>query len=214
MKQIYPDLWQTNLEMRFGTLISHAYLLERPEGNALFYTIDNQEELTEIAKAGGAVYQYLSHCHEVDASQAALRKALNCKLCCHALVAPYFGDSFAADIYFSNPDRETHSGNIEVIHTPGHTNNNVCYSYRSPTGKTYLFTGDVIYLDHGEWKTLIAESDGGNREEMVASLNLLRTLDVDVVICSVALGAMEVVEVTNPEWHTFIDHTLDGLSMS
>ncbi len=125
MKQIYKDLWQTELEIRFGTLRTHAYILVRKKNSVLFYTTNNQEELRIIAEKGGAAYQYLSHCHEVDQSLVTVKNALNSKLCCDALVQPYFDSSTSADVYFSNPEREYHSDNIEVIHTPGHTNNNV-----------------------------------------------------------------------------------------
>ena len=37
MKQLYPDLWQTAEQTELSTLTVHAYLLERPGGNALFY---------------------------------------------------------------------------------------------------------------------------------------------------------------------------------
>lgn len=31
MKEIYPDLWQTRLEIPFGAVHAHAYFLQRPE---------------------------------------------------------------------------------------------------------------------------------------------------------------------------------------
>ena len=37
MRRLYPDLWQTAQQKQFSTLNVHGYLLERPEGNALFY---------------------------------------------------------------------------------------------------------------------------------------------------------------------------------
>lgn len=212
MKQLYPDLWQTIVEMRFGTLISHAYLLQRDNGNVLFYTTNDQNEVQTIADDGGAAFHCLSHCHEVDASQAMIKATLGSKLCCHKLVEPYFNGSVSPDVLFSSPDIETLSGDIEVIHTPGHTNNSVCYRYRSPHGKTYLFVGDVLYLDNCKWNTLIVASDGGDKTEMIESLKLLRTLDVDVIICSVALGEMEIREVSRAEWHAIIDGAMADLT--
>jgi len=212
MRQLYQDLWQTDLEMRFSTLITNAYLLERQEGNVLFYTTNNQDELAAIAEKGGIANQYVSHCHEVDASQALIKSTLGCQLCGHALVDPYFHGSVSLDVKFAKPDMEVHSENIEVIHTPGHTNNSVCYFYRSPHGRNYLFPGDVIYLDGGEWKTLIVERDGGSLSDMVNSLRLLRSLEVDVIICSVAMGTMEIVEVADIDWFSIIDGALASLT--
>jgi hypothetical protein len=72
--------------------------------------------------------------------------------------------------------------------------------------------GDVIYLDRGEWKTLIVSGDGGDKAEMIKSLKLLRTLEVDVVICSVAIGQMDIFEVNQSEWHSIIDGALADLT--
>lgn len=52
MKQLYPDLWQTASEMRFGILQAHAYLLRHGESNVLFYQIENPEEFDAIEKLG------------------------------------------------------------------------------------------------------------------------------------------------------------------
>ena len=64
-------------------------------------------------------------------------------MCCHARVELSLAEATGADVYFSTPPHEVHAGDIEVIHTPGHTDNNVCYRYASPHGRTYLFTGPV-----------------------------------------------------------------------
>lgn len=209
MKQVYEDLWETDMETRFGVLQSHAYFLNRKDhGNVLFYTINNKEELNEIAKKGGIDYQYMSHSHEVDGSLAIVKEELNPKLCCDALVKPYFKDSISADIYFSEQEDEVHSDNIKVIHTKGHTNNNICYLYESPYGKNYLFVGDTIYLDNGKWNLLVFPEDGGNKEDLIKSLNRIRLLDVDVVIPSVSVGEFKIVETTNAEWLTIIDDVL------
>ena len=106
---------------------------------------------------------------------------------------------------FDSPPREFLGGDIEVIHTPGHTNNSVCYRYRSPHGKTYLFTGDTIYLDNGEWKTIVVADDGGDEAELASSLLSLKDLQVDVVICSVSIGEMRIVEVTPDAWWNIIN---------
>ena len=212
MKQVYEDLWETDMEVKFGTLQSHAYFLERKEGgNILFYTINNREELREITKKGGIDYQCMSHSHEVDDSLLVVKEELKPKLCCDALVKPYFNDSVSADIYFSKQDDEIHSNNIQVRHTKGHTNNSVCYLYKSPHGKNYLFVGDTIYLDHGKWNAFVFPRDGGNRDDLIKSLNHMRSLDVDVIIPSVSVGEFKIVETTNSEWVSIIDDVLNKI---
>ena len=211
MKQIYPDLWQTDLEMKFSSLKAHAYLLERPEGNVLIYTTRNGAELTRMKEHGPVLFHYLSHSHEVDDSLTLVRETLGAKLCCHTNVQPYLDDNLSADVIFSSPDGDVHSQTIEVISTPGHTNNNLCYAYRSPHGKTYLFTGDTIYLDRGKWKTIVFERDGGSTSDLIDSLKRLRSLPVDVILCSVAVGDYDVIEVTTDGWHAIMDSLISEL---
>ena len=205
MKRLYPDLWQTAGQKQFGVLTVHAYLLERPGGNVLFYNPRSTGDFDEIAALGGISHHCLSHCHEVDESLAEVAGRFGSKLCCHTRVAPYLPKAVSADLLFDSPPREFLDGDVEVIHTPGHTDNSVCYRYRSPHGKTYLFTGDAIYLDGGEWKTIVVADDGGDEAELARSLRALRDLEVDVVICSVSIGEMRIVEVTPPEWRSIID---------
>lgn len=209
MKRLYPDLWQTAGQKQFGVLTVHAYLLVRPAGNVLFYNPRSAADFDEIAGLGGVAHHCLSHCHEVDESLAEVAGRFGSKLCCHVLVEPYFLEAVSADVLFDSPPRE-YLGGVEVIHTPGHTNNSVCYRYRSPGGKTYLFTGDAIYLDQGEWKTIVVADDGGDAAELARSLRALRELEVDVVICSVSIDEMRIVEVTPDAWRSIIDGLVEG----
>ena len=208
MKQMYPDLWQTTLEKRFGTLDSHAYFLRHAEGNALIYHSETRADYEAIGKLGGARHQYLSHSHEIMPSLQDSRAALGAKLCGHRNMSPRFGGAEGLDVAFDTDDKVTHAGGLEVIFTPGHTDNNVCYRYESPHGKTYLFTGDAIYQDHGAWNWLIFERDGGRRDEMKATLLRMRDLDVDVLICSVSVGPVRIQEVDRPGWQAIVDGLL------
>ncbi|MYN65009.1 MAG: metallohydrolase [Acidobacteria bacterium] len=214
MRRLYPDLWQTAQQKQFSTLTVHAYLLDRPVGNALFYNPRSSGDFAAVADLGGITHHYLSHCHEVGDGLPGVAERFDSKLCCHAGMEPYLANTMPADVYFDSPDRELHAGGVEVIHTPGHTDNSVCYRYRSPHGRTYLFPGDTLYLDHGEWATLVVSQDGGNRRDLARSLALLRTLDVDVIICSVSIGDMKIVEVTRPEWWRIIDDLMRRLAIS
>jgi len=214
MRRLYPDLWQTAQQKQFSMLTVHAYLLDRPVGNALFYNPRSSGDFAAVADLGGITHHYLSHCHEVGDGLPGVAERFDSKLCCHAGVEPYLANTMPADVYFDSPDRELHAGGVEVIHTPGHTDNSVCYRYRSPYGRTYLFPGDTLYLDHGEWATLVVSRDGGNRRDLARSLALLRTLDVDVIICSVSIGDMKLVEVTRPEWWRIIDDLTRRLAIS
>ncbi len=60
MKQLFPDLWQTAQQKQFSTLNVHAYLLDRPDGNALFYNPRGSSDFQAIAGMGGITHHYLS----------------------------------------------------------------------------------------------------------------------------------------------------------
>ena len=50
VKRLYPDLWRTAEEKQFGVLTVHAYLLERPGGNVLFYNPRSTVDFEEISE--------------------------------------------------------------------------------------------------------------------------------------------------------------------
>lgn len=205
MKQIYPDLWQGEKGVHAGVLTIRSYCLTRDNGNVLFYYTNLERDADQIEKLGGIHYQYLSHNHEINVGLIDFKKRFNHKLIAHHLVSDYMFGIMKLDEEFNLSKPEYHSDSILVIPTPGHTSNNLCYHYKSPYGKSYLFTGDTIYLDHGEWSTLIMPRDGGNREDLIKSLTTLQALNVDVVICSVALGENGVVEVAKNQWIELVD---------
>ena len=216
MKQIYPDLWQAE-EESFRGMPAHAYLLQRKEGNVLFYHIRNSKDYKHISELGGIKYQYLSHhddmyssLEDIKTTFEDIKTTFDSKLCCHVLAEPYLKEeSVSADILFKMKEKEFHSDNIEVIYTPGHCDNSLCYRYKSPYGKTYLFVGDTIYMDNGSWTTFLYPGHG-NREYLNQSLKLLRSLEVDVIICSVAVGDYKIIEVTPSEWHSILDNLIEN----
>jgi glyoxylase-like metal-dependent hydrolase (beta-lactamase superfamily II) len=212
MRQLYPDLWQTSVEMRFGTLRTHAYFLEHSDGNALIYHSAQEADLSRISKMGGVAHQYLSHNHEIVPGLHATSSRLGGQLCGHERMQPYFGARKGLDIAFQTLDTEQHAGGLEVIFTPGHTDNNACYRYASPHGKTYLFTGDTIYLDQGEWRTLVMTGDGGDRSTLHETLLRLGEMPADVLITSAAVGDMRIVEVTRSEWRAIARKLADELT--
>lgn len=211
MKQIYPDLWQTSEQRQFSTLTAHGYLLVRPEGNALFYNPQSTDDFGAFTDLGGVKFNYLSHCHEVSGNVRDTSNYFGAQLCGHSNLKRYFDAANQSDCYFSNPEGEVHSRSIEVIHAPGHTDSNVCYRYRSPHGKTYLFVGDTIYLDNGTWNAIVVSGDGGERLELADTLRMLRDVDIDVIVPSVAVGESRAVEISRSEWHGIIDPILQRL---
>ena len=75
--------------------------------------------------------------------------------------------------------REMISADLEVIPIPGHTPGGAAYLWDSGAHR-FLFTGDTVWLDHGEWSAVVL--DPGARPDYVKSLALMRELDFDVLV--------------------------------
>ena len=202
MRQLERDLWQSTLHQS-GILHTHAYFLERREGNVLLYNIGHDQDLDTIAKLGGIRYQVLSHRDESGPSLERIRSRFGSKLCCSARETPFVGRDARVDVIFEEGHRSLED--IDVIHTPGHTNGSICFFYRSPIGKSYLFTGDTIFRWNARWATLVLRNAGGSNEALTESLLRLRDLKPDVVLWSGFVGDASFAEVTREEWKKAID---------
>lgn len=192
-----------------GSLNTHAYFLRRPGGNVLFYNTGDEGDLDKIAGLGGIQFQLLSHRDEAGPSLNRIKELFGSKLCCSALEAPLVGKEAQVAIAFQAEDR--HLGDIDIIHTPGHTAGSICFFYKSPYGKSYLFTGDTIFQSNAKWATLVFTQAGGSEASLAESLLRLRDLDPDIVMCSAFVGDVSVVEVTGDEWAQVIDDNVSRL---
>ena len=68
---------------------------------------------------------------------------------------------------------------FEVIPTPGHTRGATAYLWDSGRHR-FLFTGDTVYLQDGEWRAAVLGSS--ERAPYIESLELIRELDFDVLV--------------------------------
>lgn len=75
--------------------------------------------------------------------------------------------------------RQMIDDDLEVIPTPGHTPGTTSYLWDNGSHR-FLFTGDFIWLDHGEWKAVVLDSS--LRTAYLHSLALVRELDFDVLV--------------------------------
>lgn len=143
-----------------------AFVLERERGNILIYS-------TRRLDAGHVSRQYLNHGHEA-------------MFISDRVTAPLFvheGDRDAvaqvAHIRGTFSRRHVLDEDFEVIPTPGHTPGATAYLW--DTGEhRLLFTGDTIYLDEDEWVAAVLPSS--DRAAYIESLELIRTLDFDVLV--------------------------------
>ena len=192
-----------------GPLNTHAYFLRRPEGNVLFYNTGNEGDLDQMAELGGIRFQLLSHRDESGPSLNRIKDRFGSRLCCSDVEAPIIGNDAPVDVAFQVEDH--HLGDIDIIHTPGHTEGSICFFYKSPYGKSYLFTGDTIFQSGGKWATLAFPQAGGSKASLADSLLRLRDLNPDVVMSSAFVGDVSVVEVIGDKWVQAIDDNVSRL---
>ncbi len=204
MDQIREDLWQTSLD-RTGGVNSCGFLLLRPEGNVLFYNAPNEDDFERIAELGGIEHQILSHRHETDPSPELVKKAFGTRLCSDAVEALVINKESQVDITFDRADGAF--GNVEVLHTPGHTEGGISCVYRSPHGEVYLFSGDTMIPVNGQWIAQFVPGHGGNAAVLTESLLRLRDLEPDLVLSSASVGEHTAVEVEHDQWFRAVEET-------
>lgn len=209
MKQIFPDLWQSETEHPFPDsphVATHAYLLLRDSGNLLIYSTGNESDYRRIEELGGITHQYLSHCDEAGPPLARIKARFGSRLCAHPGDAAEIERYCPIDLLFA--ERATHLGNLKVIPTPGHTPGSTCFLYDSPHGHRYLFTGDTIFPVGESWDTYL--SRGGDRAMLRRSLAWLRELAPDYVFSSVSIGPA-FAAMTASDWRAAVDRARQAL---
>lgn len=212
MKQIQPDLWETDVESPFPGLTTHAYLLTRGEGNVLFYNTGHARELEQMAQLGGVAYQLLSHRDELGDSLNAIAERFGSQLGGHLAERDDFARYRLPDIVFDK--RQRILGNIEVIPVPGHSPGSTSFLVESPYGKRYLFTGDTLYrAKGGVWRAgfIPGHSKPSERPLLAEALRVLRSLEPDVVLSSAFGGETGYEELTKAQWNAHVDRAIDML---
>ena len=182
----------------------------RPDGNVLFYSTGDEGDLAQIEGLGGIRYQLLTHRDEAAPSLEAHQGTIRLQ---HWAVAPRKRRLPAGmRRSISSSGRMTAGlGDIDVLHTPGHTDGSLCFFYRSPHGKSYLFSGDTIFHWNGKWATLVLSKAGGSKAALADSLLQLRELDPDLVLSSGFVGNVAMAAVTRDEWTEAIDSNVRRL---
>ena len=120
------------------------YFLRHKEGNILIGVSNNYRDnlLKEIRQLGEVAYIFIIHFHPDFPIEACKYKSkLNAKLIVHKKDAKYLKckveEMFLKDFKLYK--------DVEILHTPGHTEGNSVLFYNS--GKGVLFSGDCICVD-------------------------------------------------------------------
>lgn len=213
MRQIRPDLWETEPEYPAPGLSTHAYLWASPEGgNILFYNTTHAHELDHMAELGGVARQYLSHQDEVAPSLRIIKERFGSKLHTHRVEADIAGGVTPVDVTFD--ERHVDPDGVEVIPAPGHTPGSAFFLVPSVHGETYLFTGDSIFRRRsGRWAAgyIPGHSD---REALAESLARIAELKPDVVISSAFMGDSGVTALGEASWAESVEEALASLRSS
>ncbi len=144
-------------------------------------------ELEKVIRLSDLETIILTHCH-FDHSGGArdVAEASGAKIAIHKDDAPLLLDAFASasslfgekapeiipDILLKDGDT---IGDLEVIHTPGHTPGGICL-YDVRTGN--LFSGDTVFQDGSFGRT---DLHGGSTTKLVESIKRLTHLDVKIM---------------------------------
>lgn len=183
MQPIRADLFQTRVDSPFPGLTTHAYLWTGgPDGNVLIYGTLTDADFDEIESLGGVAHHYLSHRDEAGPMVQRIAERFGAVL--HAPVAELVEIGQHAHVDVPLGSRHVDANGIEVVPTPGHSPGSTCYLVPGVNGRTYLFTGDTVFVgDEGTWQAgyLPPISDYAPLE---ASLRVLATLQPDLVISS------------------------------
>jgi hydroxyacylglutathione hydrolase len=207
MTKIRDDLWQTRTESPYAAVTTHAYLWQGPSGNILFYSPVSDADFDAIDDLGGVRDQYLSHQDEAGPMLARVAERFGSRL--HAPAAEL--EAIGRHAHVDTPlDARRHldENGVDVIPTPGHSDGSTCYLVAGVGGETYLFTGDTMFpTGSGTWATFLVPGRGG-AAELRSSLELLATLQPDVVISSAFGGDTAIETVGNGRWQGRIAEAL------
>jgi glyoxylase-like metal-dependent hydrolase (beta-lactamase superfamily II) len=156
-----------------------AFLLRRRLGNLLVYSAGTvADDVQSIQDLGGISRHYLNHWHEAAFGGGdRVASTFEVPLFCHENERPSIPETSTVAGTFSR--RHMEGDDFEVIPIPGHTSGATAYLWDSGAHRC-LFTGDSLYLREGEWVAAVLESS--DRGAYIASLELIKELDFDVLV--------------------------------
>ena len=151
-----------------------SYVLERAHGNLIVYNSPGVSESADAIRALGAPARLLvNHSHEAMYG----KPDLDVPIWIHRNDSPEVVQSL--DVAGMFDGRTRIDDDLEVIPTPGHTAGTTSFLWDNGTHR-FLFTGDFIWIENGEWKAVVLSS--ALRRAYLESLALVRELDFDVLV--------------------------------
>jgi glyoxylase-like metal-dependent hydrolase (beta-lactamase superfamily II) len=211
MDNVIPGLYASTPEpLGFGpSLEIRAFLLQREQGNLLIYRAATlEQDVEEINALGGISRQYLNHHHEASLACDWVARTFDAPLHVHENDALSVSEICNVDETFS--ERHRLDDDFEVIPVPGHTSGATAYLWDTGQHRC-LFTGDTIFFPRGKWVAAVLEGVS-DRERYIESLELVRTLDFDLIVPGIAAAGQPYYEfVKKAEAERRIDEILERL---
>ncbi len=174
-----------------------AHFIETPRGNVLWDCITYVDDATvaEIKGRGGLAAIAISHPHFFSCMIEWSRALGDVPIYLYADHRPWVMRPDDAVVYWQGETKELLPG-VTVIRCGGHfPGSSVLHWAAGADGRGSLFTGDTIYVSGGEWVAAVLESS--DRARYVESLELIRGLDFDVLVPSIASAGQP--------YHEFVD---------
>jgi len=157
-----------------ANVLVRSFLLERPAGNVIVYNSPGlTSAATRIRDLGGATRLLINHGHEAMYGEP----DLDVPVFGHERDRGEIARSMRVAGVFTS--RQMIDDDLEVIPIPGHTPGTTSYLWDNGSHR-FLFTGDFIWIENGEWKAVVLGSS--LRAEYLTSLALVRELDFDVLV--------------------------------
>jgi hydroxyacylglutathione hydrolase len=176
------------IKLRTSLYDANAYLVDRHI--LIDVGMDARSVIAELGKyilPGDLKTIILTHCHYDHTGGAGdVAAAFGANIAIHEDDAPLLGNANASassmfgvkapsivpDILLKGGER---FGELEVIHTPGHTPGGIClYSARSKV----LFSGDTVFQDGSFGRT---DLYGGSTQQLIKSIEKLSNLEVSIM---------------------------------
>lgn len=185
MNEIIPGLHASAPEpLGFGpSLEIRAFLLQRERGNLLVYRSETlKRDVKAVNDLGGISRQYLNHHHEASPACDWVAETFDAPLHVHEEDAHSVSEICNVAKTFS--ERHHLDEDFEVIPIPGHTSGATAFLWDSGEHRT-LFTGDTIFFSRGRWRAAVLDGVS-DRERYIQSLEMIRSLDFDLIVPGVA----------------------------
>jgi glyoxylase-like metal-dependent hydrolase (beta-lactamase superfamily II) len=185
METIIPKLHASVPEpLGFGpSLEIRAFLLQRERGNLLIYRAATLEQDVEaVVHLGGITRQYLNHHHEASPACDWVGKTFDAPLHIHEADARAASEVCNVDETFSG--RHKLDEDFEIIPILGHTSGATAFLWDTGQHRV-LFTGDTVFFIRGMWRAAVLDGVS-DRERYIESLELIRTLEFDLVVPGIA----------------------------